>query len=86
MSQHEPQRWDFDALYRGESPAEGVPAVTSVPWDSKAPKESVVAWSAPAGRSPSLEPVTVRRPGDGPDAVMALWLVAAQRATVDSAR
>ena len=39
----EPHRWDFDALYRGESPAEGVPAVTSVPWDTKAPKESVVA-------------------------------------------
>jgi SAM-dependent methyltransferase len=36
--------WDFDALYRGESPAEGVPAVTSVPWDTKAPKENVIAW------------------------------------------
>ena len=44
MTTHEPHRWDFDALYRGESPAEGVPPVTSVPWDSKAPKESVVAW------------------------------------------
>lgn len=37
-------RLDFDALYRGESPAEGVPAVTSPPWDTKAPKENVVAW------------------------------------------
>jgi len=44
MTAHEPHRWDFDALYRGESPAEGVPSVTSVPWDSKAPKESVVGW------------------------------------------
>lgn len=35
---------DFDALYRGESPAEGIPAVTSPPWDTKAPKESVIAW------------------------------------------
>jgi hypothetical protein len=34
----------------------------------------------------SLEPVTVRRPGDGADAVMACWLVVAERATVDSAR
>jgi SAM-dependent methyltransferase len=37
-------RLDFDALYRGESPAEGMPAVTSPPWDTKAPKESVVGW------------------------------------------
>lgn len=36
--------FDFDALYRGESPAEGVPAMTAIPWDSKAPKESVIAW------------------------------------------
>jgi len=36
--------WDFDALYRGESPAEGVPPVPAVPWDTKAPKESVVGW------------------------------------------
>jgi SAM-dependent methyltransferase len=35
---------DFDALYRGESPAEGVPAVTTPPWDTKAPKENVIAW------------------------------------------
>jgi 2-polyprenyl-3-methyl-5-hydroxy-6-metoxy-1,4-benzoquinol methylase len=35
---------DFDALYRGESPAEGVPAMETPPWDTKAPKESVVAW------------------------------------------
>lgn len=44
MTTPEPHRCDFDALYRGESPAAGVPPVTSVPWDSKAPKESVVAW------------------------------------------
>lgn len=35
---------DFDALYRGESPGEGIPAMTTPPWDTKAPKESVVAW------------------------------------------
>jgi SAM-dependent methyltransferase len=37
-------RLDFDALYRGESPAEGFPAVTTPPWDTKAPKDNVVAW------------------------------------------
>jgi SAM-dependent methyltransferase len=37
-------RIDFDALYRGESPAEGMPAVTMPPWDTKAPKETVVGW------------------------------------------
>ncbi|OBK20848.1 transferase [Mycobacterium asiaticum] len=35
---------DFDALYRGESPGEGLPPVPTPPWDTKAPKESVVAW------------------------------------------
>ena len=44
MTTPRPHRWDFDALYRGESPAEGVPAVTTVPWDSKAPKDTVIAW------------------------------------------
>jgi len=37
-------RYDFDALYRGESPGEGVPAMVTPPWDTKAPKENVVAW------------------------------------------
>ncbi len=37
-------QFDFDALYRGESPAEGVPPMESPPWDTKAPKENVVAW------------------------------------------
>ena len=36
--------FDFDALYRGESPAEGVPPVTTPPWDNKAPKENVISW------------------------------------------
>jgi 2-polyprenyl-3-methyl-5-hydroxy-6-metoxy-1,4-benzoquinol methylase len=36
--------FDFDALYRGESPGEGVPAMATPPWDTKAPKENVVAW------------------------------------------
>lgn len=35
---------DFDALYRGESPAEGIPPMATPPWDTKAPKDSVVAW------------------------------------------
>ncbi|HZC53985.1 MAG TPA: class I SAM-dependent methyltransferase [Mycobacterium sp.] len=35
---------DLDALYRGVSPAEGLPAVATPPWDTKAPKENVVAW------------------------------------------
>jgi SAM-dependent methyltransferase len=35
---------DFDALYRGESPADGMPAVTTPPWDTKAPKDNVIAW------------------------------------------
>lgn len=37
-------QFDFDALYRGESPAEGVPPITTPPWDTKAPKENVIAW------------------------------------------
>ncbi len=37
-------QFDFDALYRGESPADGVPAITTPPWDTKAPKENVVTW------------------------------------------
>jgi SAM-dependent methyltransferase len=36
---------DFDALYRGESPAEGLPAVATPPWDTKAPKENVITWN-----------------------------------------
>ncbi|MGH3552917.1 MAG: SAM-dependent methyltransferase [Mycobacterium sp.] len=39
-------RLDFDALYRGESPGEGIPAMTTPPWDTKAPKENVVGWQA----------------------------------------
>lgn len=35
---------DFDALYRGESPGEGMPAMASPPWDTKAPKENVITW------------------------------------------
>jgi SAM-dependent methyltransferase len=37
-------QFDFDALYRGESPADGVPGMTSPPWDNKAPKETVLGW------------------------------------------
>src|ERR1700746_366891 len=35
---------DFDALYRGESPGEGIAPMTTPPWDTKAPSESVIAW------------------------------------------
>jgi 2-polyprenyl-3-methyl-5-hydroxy-6-metoxy-1,4-benzoquinol methylase len=38
------QHIDFDALYRGESPGDGLPAVQTPPWDTKAPKENVIAW------------------------------------------
>lgn len=37
-------QFDFDALYRGESPAEGVPAFDTPPWDTKAPKDNVIDW------------------------------------------
>ncbi|MDT5312254.1 MAG: hypothetical protein QOE74_1274 [Mycobacterium sp.] len=35
---------DFDALYRGESPGEGLAPMTTPPWDGKAPKDSVIEW------------------------------------------
>ncbi len=38
--------FDFDALYRGESPAAGIPAMPAPPWDLRRPKESVVSWQA----------------------------------------
>ncbi len=38
------RRMDFDALYRGESPGEGIPPMATPPWDTKAPKDSVIAW------------------------------------------
>ncbi|WP_407688443.1 class I SAM-dependent methyltransferase [Mycobacterium sp. HUMS_1102779] len=38
------QRMDFDALYRGESPGEGIPPMTTPPWDTRAPKDNVIAW------------------------------------------
>ncbi|HUO40382.1 MAG TPA: class I SAM-dependent methyltransferase, partial [Mycobacterium sp.] len=41
-------RLDFDALYRGESPAEGVPPMAP-PWDINGPKENVIGWQS-AGR------------------------------------
>src|ERR1700760_3909234 len=39
-------RMDFDALYRGESPGEGIAPAATPPWDTKAPSESVIAWQA----------------------------------------
>ncbi|WP_142279429.1 class I SAM-dependent methyltransferase [Mycobacterium arosiense] len=38
------QHMDFDALYRGETPGKGIPPMATPPWDTKAPKDSVVAW------------------------------------------
>jgi deazaflavin-dependent oxidoreductase (nitroreductase family) len=38
------QQMDFDALYRGESPGEGIASMTTPPWDTKAPSDSVIAW------------------------------------------
>ncbi|WP_158019060.1 class I SAM-dependent methyltransferase [Mycobacterium basiliense] len=38
------QRIDFDALYRGESPGAGIPPMSKPPWDTKAPKDNVIAW------------------------------------------
>ena len=35
---------DFDALYRGESPGKGIAPMTTPPWDTKAPSESVIVW------------------------------------------
>jgi len=35
---------DFDAIYRGESPGEGMAPTTTPPWDNKEPSESVIAW------------------------------------------
>jgi SAM-dependent methyltransferase len=40
------QHFDFDALYRGESPGEGIAPVATPPWDNKAPSESVIGWQA----------------------------------------
>jgi SAM-dependent methyltransferase len=39
-------RIDFDALYRGESPGPGLPPVPNPPWDTRAPKESVITWQS----------------------------------------
>jgi SAM-dependent methyltransferase len=39
-------RIDFDALYRGDSPGPGLSPVANPPWDTRAPKESVVAWQS----------------------------------------
>jgi SAM-dependent methyltransferase len=38
------QHFDFDALYRGESPAEGMAPMTTPAWDNNAPSESVIEW------------------------------------------
>ncbi|MDT5388600.1 MAG: hypothetical protein QOE04_2241 [Mycobacterium sp.] len=37
---------DYEALYRGESPGEGMAPNTTPPWDTKAPNENVIAWQA----------------------------------------
>jgi SAM-dependent methyltransferase len=38
------QHFDFDALYRGESPGAGVAPMATPPWDNHAPSESVIEW------------------------------------------
>src|ERR1700687_1908892 len=35
---------DYEALYRGESPGEGIAPMATPPWDNNAPSESVVGW------------------------------------------
>jgi SAM-dependent methyltransferase len=35
---------DYEALYRGESPGEGMAPMPTPPWDTKAPNENVIAW------------------------------------------
>jgi len=35
---------DYEALYRGESPGEGIAPMATPPWDNNAPSESVIAW------------------------------------------
>ena len=35
---------DYEALYRGESPGEGMAPMTAPPWDTKGPNENVIAW------------------------------------------
>jgi SAM-dependent methyltransferase len=37
---------DYEALYRGESPGEGIAPMTTPPWDKNAPSESVIAWQS----------------------------------------
>jgi SAM-dependent methyltransferase len=41
-----PQHIDYDALYRGESPGDGVAPMTTPPWDNKAASEWVIGWQA----------------------------------------
>ena len=43
------QHMDFDALYRGESPGEGMPPIAIPPWDTKAPNENVIGWQTGGG-------------------------------------
>ena len=38
------RQFDFDALYRAESPGEGMAPMTTPPWDNQAPSESVIGW------------------------------------------
>ena len=40
----QPHRWDFDALYRGESPAEGSARRPQCALGLQGPKESVITW------------------------------------------
>jgi SAM-dependent methyltransferase len=35
---------DYDALYRGDSPGEGMSPMSAPPWDTKAPNKNVIDW------------------------------------------
>lgn len=40
------RHYDFDAAYRGDSPAAGVPPASTAPWDTGGPKHNVISWHA----------------------------------------
>ena len=61
-------RFDVDAFYRGDKPPEDVPAVCTVPWDTKAPKAHVIgcglgdnAIYLPSAAEHTPAPISVNR-------------------------
>jgi hypothetical protein len=61
MTGQTPPRFDFDAMYRGESPADGVPAVTTPPWDTLTVDAAAVAGNTSLAKLQSAQPKFVRR-------------------------